>query len=748
LLIRIAIGGAITVVAFAIVGRRLWYLARLVLSGRPASGRTKHLAERAEGELTEVIGQRKLLKKRVPGLAHAFTFWGFIILLFTIIEAYGDLFDKRFAIPGIGHTAVLGFLEDSFAVAILVALCVFTVIRLRHSPAREERKSRFYGSHTKAAWVTLLLIALVIITLLGYRSVQTDTGDFPYGWWAFASHGIGRLWAGFSHPVNMDLETAFLLANITVIMGFMVFLVHSKHLHIVTAPINVAFSRRPRALGALGTTPDLDPETMSEDTVIGAGHIEDFSWKQLLDLVTCTECGRCQEQCPAWNTGKPLSPKLVIMDLRDHLLDSAPRLLQAKKAGRAGDGASGTPSSGTPSSGTAAAAGTGAGGTEAGGTEAPTLVPGIIAEDVLWSCTTCGACVEQCPVDIEHVDAIVDMRRYQVLMESRFPTEAGTMLRNIENQGDPWGLGSSKRLDWTGGLGFDVPVVGASIPEDVEYLFWVGCAGALDERARKVTQSIARLLHGAGASFAVLGPKESCTGDPARRLGNEYLYQMQAQQNIAVLDEVGAKERTVIASCPHCFNSLAREYPALGGNYKVIHHTQLLADLVAKGMIHPGESFSGKVTYHDPCYLARHNRVMDQPRSVLDAVPGLESVEMHRCREKGFCCGAGGARMWLEENLGKRVNLERTDEALATGADVVSTACPYCMIMIDDAVKARQREEEVRVLDVAQIVEASMLVGAPGPSRGASEPSEGAPGPSRGAPGPSRGDGAEAGENG
>ncbi len=334
----------------------------------------------------------------------------------------------------------------------------------------------------------------------------------------------------------------------------------------------------------------------------------------------------------------------------------------------------------------------------------------VISEDILWSCTTCGACVEACPVDIEHIDTIVDMRRYQVLMESSFPTEASAMLRNIENQGDPWGLGQSHRLEWTDGLDFEVPVVDGVIPQEVEYLFWVGCAGALDERARKVTQSIARLLHQAGVAFAVLGGQESCSGDPARRLGNEYLFQMQAQINVETLKSAGVKK--VIASCPHCFNSLANEYKSFGAEFEVIHHSQALERLVKDKKLSPIKSFTHSVTYHDPCYLGRHNEVYDEPRSVLNSIPGVTTTEMHRHREKAFCCGAGGARMWLEENIGKRINLERTDQALLTGADVVSTACPFCMVMIDDALKARQAEgvadESKRVLDVAQILESSL----------------------------------------
>ena len=673
---RLLIGVVIIVVAAVFAGRRLFFLYSLISSGKPAPGRTDNVGGRIWAELSEVIGQRKLLKKTVPGIAHALTFWGFIILLATIIEAVGALFSQTFAIPLIGHDSWLGFLEDLFCVLILVSLVVFTVLRIRNAPSRRQRESRFYGSHTGAAWIVLVGIALVIVTLLMYRAAQVNLGHFPYGDAAFASHVIASWIKGLGTTANKVIELVFLELNIAVIMGFLIFVTYSKHLHIMTAPLNVIFSRRPKALGALYSTPNMDPEQLSEDDVFGSGKIEHLSWKQNLDLATCTECGRCQEQCPAWNTGKPLSPKLVIMALRDHLFKSAPSLIGPKATKT---------------------------------TEVP-LVPDVIESDVLWSCTTCGACVEACPVDIEHVDVIVDMRRYKVLMDSEFPTEANLMLRNVENQGDPWGLGPSKRLDWTKALDFEIPVITGQIPDDVEYLFWVGCAGALDERAAKTTQSIARLLHSGGVRFAVLGPKETCTGDPPRRLGNEYLYQMQAMTNIETLNSSGVKK--IIASCPHCVNSLANEYPSLGGNYEVIHHSQVLDKLVSERKLSPVSPVQATVTYHDPCYLGRHNSVYDEPRSVLNSVPGVKTIEMHKHRSKGFCCGAGGSRMWLEENIGKRINMERTDQALTTGADMVSTACPYCMIMLDDGLKQRQAEgtapEGMRVLDVSQILERSI----------------------------------------
>ena len=721
--VRIAVGMVVTVVCVAVAGRRFHWISRLVRAGQAAPDRLRRdLGRKAEAEVTEVAGQRKLLKWTVPGLAHFFTMWGFMILLFTIVEAYGDLFQPGFHFPGIGTSPVLGFIEDFFATAVLVALGVFTVIRLKNAPSRKERASRFYGSHTDAAWLTLLFIFGVIASLLLYRGAQVDTkpSQFPYGDWAFASHVIGAGLAGLGHGVDGTLATTFLLLNVAIISGFLVFVSYSKHLHIFVAPFNVAFSRRPRALGGLDKTPDMDMENVTEDTVFGAGFIENFTWKQMLDFVTCTECGRCQSVCPAWNTGKPLSPKLVVMALRDNMFSQSSRLLARKSARDGAEERVGSPD------GRAQGGGHG----EVATAEAEALVPGVIEPDVLWACTTCGSCVEQCPVDIEHVDAIVDMRRYQVLMESSFPHEAGLMLRNVESQGDPWGLGSSKRTEWTQSLEFEVPVIVDTIPVDIEYLYWVGCAGALDERARRQVQATARLLHRAGVRFGILGPKESCTGDPARRIGNEYLYQEQAKANIATLAAAGVKK--IVVTCPHCFNTLKNEYPALGGNFEVVHHAELLDHLVRDGKIVPGTGYTGTVTYHDPCYLGRHNRVFDEPRTVIDAIPGARNVEMRRCRERGFCCGAGGARMWMEESIGTRVNVDRTLEALGTGADVVSTACPYCMIMLDDAVRANGKEESVRVLDIAQLVEESMHLPEPaGPGRpastrnGTTQPTEG-----------------------
>src|SRR5882757_1360265 len=708
--VRIVVGLVLTVAAFALAGQRLWWLAGGGGAGQPAPERVgavrSHPARDAEVEATEVIGQRKLLKWTVPGLAHAFTFWGFIVLLLTIIEAYGDLFSRTFSIPGIGHWAFIGFIEDLFSVGVLAGIATFTVIRLRNSPERRGRASRFLGSHTKAAWLVLSMIFLVIATLLLYRGAQINTGVFPYHHGAFASQLVGHWLHPLGYGTNAVLEETFILAQLGVILAFLVIVVYSKHLHIATAPLNVLFSRRPDALGALepmrsnGTV--LDFEEADPDTdVFGLGKIEDFTWKGLLDMATCTECGRCQSQCPAWATGKPLSPKQVILDLRDHALAKAPYLLAPDDEAREKLPDAVKFEAGRPLVGTADE-------------------HGVIDPDVIWSCTNCGACVEECPVDIEHIDHIDGMRRHQVLIESAFPQEASGMLKNLENKGDPWGMGANRRLAWAEELDFDVPVAGGTLDPDVEYLFWVGCAGALEDRAKKTTKAIATLLHTAGVNFAILGPAETCTGDPARRMGNEFVYSMLAQQNIETLNDAGLATgagKIIVASCPHCFNTIANEYPQLGGNYEVVHHTQLLARLVEQGKITPVTAIEEKITYHDPCFLGRHNKVFTPPREIMEQVPGVQTQEMHRCKNRGFCCGAGGARMWMEERTGKRINTERIDEALGTDPDTISTGCPYCLVMLGDAVAAKKASGEAKdtleVVDVAQVLARSIRPPAP-----------------------------------
>ena len=691
--VRLVIGLAMTLAAFAVAGRRVLQLYRLMRAGQPAEpGRTRDAGKRLLAVVTEVLGQRKLLKWSVPGVAHFAVFWGFLILGATIVEGFGALFQRDFHIPLIGTQAWLGFLEDFFIVAVLCGLAVFGLIRLRQSPERLGRKSRFFGSHLGPAWFVLFMIFNVMWTLLLYRAAQINTGHFPFSRGAFASEALARLLKPAGRTANDVLETVGVLGALGVVLFFLVIVLYSKHLHIFLAPLNVAFSRRPRALGALlpvySAGKEVDFEDPGEDDKIGRGAIEDFTWKGLLDFSTCTECGRCQSQCPAWNTEKPLSPKLLIMSLRDHASAKAPYLLATSDEQRAALPKDVLAEAGRPLVGTL----------EEGG---------VIDPDILWSCVTCGACVEQCPVDIEHVDHIVDMRRYQVLIESNFPKEAHTLLRNLERAGDPWGRGAKARLEWTAGLPFEVRVLDAErLPDDVDYLLWVGCAGSLDENAKKTTRAVAELLHEAGVEFMVLGGEETCTGDAARRLGQEVLFQELAKQNVEKLNAVGAKR--IVVTCAHCFNSLGNEYPQLGGVYEVIHHTQLLSQLIAEGKLVPTHPVDAAVTYHDPCYLGRHNRVFDEPRNILASVPGVRLTEMPRNRETSFCCGAGGARMWMEETIGTRINENRTDEAIETGAELITAACPYCIVMLTDGAASRKQQgkasEELQVIDVSQVL--------------------------------------------
>ncbi len=734
MVVRLVLGLLMAVAALAIAGRRVFWLYKLIGSGQPVD-RLDNLPKRVVVQLTEVFGQRKLLKWSGPGIAHFFTFWGFIVLGATVLEAFGALFNRDFHIPFIGKMLWLGFLEDFFTRRGPAGTRL-----LRHHAHPEERRPACSGRAVSTAPTPVPpgsssgMITLVVLTLAWYRGAQINTGHFPYAenrgvpfadrasassWWTFTSKATAYVFHPLGSGANNILEHAGILAQLGVIFGFLVLVVYSKHLHIFLAPINASTKRLPKALGPLATSPDLESLMEEEDPIIGVGKIEHFNWRNMLDFATCTECGRCQSQCPAWNTGKPLSPKLLIMDLRDHLFAKAPFLLDGGGKAATGieedagatkpDGKAGkeTHHHGVPESGFGRVPEPGqpqvdrplVGTAEMGG---------VIDPDVLWSCTTCGACVEQCPVDIEHVDHILEMRRYQVLIESEFPSEAGVMLRNLENNGNPWGVNPKTRTEWMQDMPFEINLIeqGEKVPDDVEYLFWVGCAGAIEDRSKKVTKAFSELLHIAGVKFAVLGTGESCSGDPARRLGNEYLFQELAKANIETLDAAAPKK--IVATCPHCFNALGREYPAFGGNYEVLHHTQLLGQLVAEGRLTPVTPIDSLVTYHDPCYLGRHNEVYTPPREVLASVPGMQTKEMHRHKERGFCCGAGGARMWMEEKIGKQVNVERVDEAVGLEPDYISTACPFCIVMLSDAVTAKKQKSEVKegleVLDVSQLL--------------------------------------------
>jgi Fe-S oxidoreductase len=706
-----------TVVALTITGRRVRYLFRLITSGKPAPDRvegvTKRLGRAVATQIVEVFGQKKLLKWSIPGAAHFFVFWAFLILGTVYLEAYGILLSRNehWAIPIIGHWDLLGFAQDLIALLALLGIVTFALIRAKESPDRLGRKSRFAGSHTGGAWLVLFMIFNVIWTLFFFRGAAAAADNFPYGDGAFASQAVGNLFDGLSHDTLEIFEGVGLLLHIGVMLVFLVDVVHSKHLHIFVAPLNVLFSRRPQALGALkplmsdGKALNLDDvDDLDENATLGVGSIEDFSWKGLLDMATCTECGRCQSQCPAWNTEKPLSPKMLILMLRDHAFAKGPAILAGPDADRDSLPASAVKELDRPL---------------VGETEGYAWEPtggGVIDPDVLWSCVTCGACVNQCPVDIEHVDHIVDMRRYQVLVESNFPAELNGLFKGMENKGNPWNLSATARMEWAKDLPFEVKVVGEDIEslDEVEWLFWVGCAGAYEDRAKKTTRAVAELLDMAGVSFGVLGNGETCTGDSARRAGNEFLFQGLAQQNVETFKEHRVKK--VVSTCAHCFNTLKNEYKDFGIELEVVHHTQLLNRLVREGKLTPVTEGAGahkrSITYHDPCYIGRHNGVYAPPRELLAVLPGASYVEMERNSERSFCCGAGGARMWMEETIGTRINNNRTAEAVGTGADQIAVGCPFCRVMLDDGLTAAQAEgnarEEVEVLDVAQMLLASV----------------------------------------
>jgi Fe-S oxidoreductase len=662
----------VVALATAVSVRRARPRLDLLATARPAE-RTYDDSARFRRELTHVLGQRKLFQKLVPGLMHAFIFWGFLVLLPTIVEAALSIADPDFSLPWLSEAPWFITLVDVFATLVIVGVAIAFAIR------KVQRPDRFRGSHLREADLILLWILGIVTTLLLWNAAQIALGVFPHPSSAPVANALSA-----PLPASEALERAAVWAHLLLVLGFLAYLPGSKHMHIVTAAPNVWMAKTAPS-GRLEPL-RIDLEGAEDEMRLGAATASDLSRTQVLDLFSCTECGRCQEVCPAWNTGKPLSPKLLIMQLRDHVIAEAPQVLKA-------------------------AAG-------AGEIELQPLVPAAVSDEVVWDCVTCGACVRECPVDIEHVDTIVDLRRNLVMAESRFPVEAGALLRGIEGpSGNPWAQPQSARTEWTEGLdGIRVLEPGDEPPE---VLFWVGCAGAFDERAREATRSTARLLAAAGVDFAILGPRESCTGDPARRMGHEYLFQMLAERNVETLNAAGVTK--IVASCAHCFNTLANEYPDYGGTYEIVHHTELLSSLIRDGRLRPGGGTSS-ATLHDPCYLGRHNGRFDAPREVLGASVA-STVEMPRNRERSFCCGAGGARMWMEESRGTPINAERFTEAAATGADTVAVACPYCLVMLDDATK--DAGAETRVADVATLLAESTLgASSPGGST-ASGPAEG-----------------------
>jgi Fe-S oxidoreductase len=597
---------------------------------------------------------------------------GFFALSGTLLTAYGQVINPEFALPLIGHWIVYNLFTESFAW--LTGISIVTLIGIRQVTriTNKGRSSRFYGSGSwKAYYVegTILAIVFCVITLRGLEGALVGYSGNP---WDFA----------LSKPAvnafaDLDKESIenwiVIVASLKIIVSMLWFIVIAANLtmgvawHRFLAPFNIFFKREISEKPTLGALPEMisngkviDFENPKDDDLFGISDAASISWKGLLDMASCTECGRCQSQCPAWHTDKPLSPKLLIMALRDHALANIPK-------------------------------------------EGP-IVGETISPDVLWSCTTCGACVNECPVDIEHIDHIVNMRRFQVLVESEFPTELGGTFRNLEKAGNPWGANRADRNAWITECDFPIEVITGSLPDEVEYLFWVGCAGAYEERAKKTTKAVAELLYISGVKFAVLGARETCTGDPARRAGNEFLYQILARENIDTFNEVYANykgKKKVVVTCPHCFTTIGRDYKQQGFELEMLHHTQLLNTLVKTGRLKPVTQSSSSLTYHDPCYLGRHNQIYEPPRELLEST-GVDLIEMPRNQERSFCCGAGGGRMWMEEKLGTRINMNRVEEVINTGAKEVAVACPFCRVMVSDGVTAKG--SDTNVIDVAQVL--------------------------------------------
>lgn len=630
--------------SFAYRGREMF---RRISVGQSDPSRFLNKGERAKAMAKEVLFHTKMLRFTGSGIAHWFVMIGFVALFGTLLTAYGQVINSSFQLPLLGGWSPYRYFVLAISWSTGVGIVALIGIRQATRFFHKGRTSRFLGSKSLKAYyieATILVIVVCVIFL-----------DY------------------FEHQYYINSTAVQTVAAIKIWVSVIWFLVISNDLtmgvawHRFLAPINIFFKRNLDSEPALGPLPEMishgvpiNFEDPKDDDVFGIGKSADISWKGLLDMASCTECGRCQSQCPAWHTDKPLSPKLLIMAMRDHALVNV-------------------------------------------SSEEP-IVGNVISPDVLWSCTSCGACVEECPVDIEHIDHIVNMRRYQVLVESEFPTELGATFRNLEKTGNPWGANKADRSAWIAECDFPITVIEKQIPEDVEYLFWVGCAGAFEERAKKTTKAVAELLYMAGTSFGVLGERETCSGDPARRAGNEFLYQILSKENIETLEQTFGSRgvKKVVVTCPHCFTTIGRDYKQQGFELQMVHHTQLLNQLIKEGRLKTSPHKSdATLTYHDPCYLGRHNQIYQPPRELLEST-GVEVVEMPRNQERSFCCGAGGGRMWLEETIGTRINLNRVDEAISTGAKEVAVACPFCRIMVGDGVVAR--ESDINVLDVAQVL--------------------------------------------
>ena len=662
-----------TVIPVMLIWGSLRFADRIRNWERGAPDNRKTTKKNVKRRLTDYragVYMRTLLRDSGAGLMHSMIYFGFLVLLgvTTVLEVDHQMPPALKFLHGDVYKAY-AFIGDFAGLVFTVGVVWAILRRYVQRPYRIRIKSK--PEHA------LILGVLLAIGLTGFGAEmfriaegQAAGENLDYEKWSIIGYPLAQLVNDASASTLSTWHQGWWVAHVLTFVVFLAILPITMLRHVFTSPLNMYLKDRNRPKGAMKAMPNLT-ETSLE--TFGAHVVEDFTWKQLLDLDACTMCGRCTSVCPAHATGKPLDPREIVLKSGEVMAATASHAPGGKVSPPLSVDAEITVS-------------------------ANSLFERITAEEV-WACTSCKACDEICPVNIEILDKILDMRRYLALMESDFPAELGNAYRAMENQGNPWGMNQGDRAEWAKDL--DVEVLDPSSAFNHEYLYWVGCAGSFDDKNKKVTQAMAKLLKRAGIDVAILGPSEMCTGDSARRSGNEYLFQMLAMPNIEMLNGMGV--RKIITQCPHCFNTLANEYPQLGGNYEVIHHSQLLEHLIDSGKLDVSDAtLEERITYHDSCYLGRHNDVYMAPRNVVSSIKGVEVVEMQRNGTKGMCCGAGGARMWMEESIGTKVNDERAAEAISTGASRVATACPFCYIMLDDGVKgAGKEEDEVRVADIS-----------------------------------------------